>query len=43
MSLGTHTRRVHRSGALDFLTKPVKAKELVERVKSVLWTLDLTT
>jgi len=25
-------------GAVEFLTKPVKAKELVKRVKSVLWT-----
>ena len=25
------------SGALEFLTKPVKAKELVQRVKAVLW------
>jgi DNA-binding response OmpR family regulator len=25
------------SGAVEFLTKPVKAKELVQRVKSVLW------
>lgn len=25
------------SGALEFLTKPVKAKELVHRVKAVLW------
>jgi DNA-binding response OmpR family regulator len=25
------------SGAVDFLTKPVKAKELVQRVKAVLW------
>lgn len=24
-------------GAVEFLTKPVKAKELVQRVKSVLW------
>jgi DNA-binding response OmpR family regulator len=24
-------------GALEFLTKPVKAKELVQRVKAVLW------
>ena len=24
-------------GALEFLTKPVKAKELVHRVKAVLW------
>ncbi len=27
------------SGALEFLTKPVKAKELVHRVKAVLWAL----
>jgi DNA-binding response OmpR family regulator len=27
-------------GALEFLTKPFKAKELVERVKAVLWALD---
>ena len=25
------------SGALEFLTKPVKAKDLVQRVKAVLW------
>lgn len=25
------------SGALEFLTKPVKAKELTQRVKAVLW------
>ncbi|MBI5563984.1 MAG: response regulator [Chloroflexi bacterium] len=25
------------SGAVDFLTKPVKAKDLVQRVKAVLW------
>jgi DNA-binding response OmpR family regulator len=25
------------SGAVEFLSKPVKAKELVQRVKSVLW------
>ncbi len=25
------------SGALDFLTKPVKAKDLLQRVKAVLW------
>jgi len=25
------------SGAVEFLTKPVKAKQLVKRVKSVLW------
>ena len=25
------------TGALEFLTKPVKAKELVQRVKAVLW------
>ncbi len=25
------------SGAVDFLTKPIKAKELVQRVKAVLW------
>jgi DNA-binding response OmpR family regulator len=25
------------SGAIDFLTKPVKAKDLVQRVKAVLW------
>ena len=25
------------SGAVEFLTKPVKARELVKRVKSVLW------
>ena len=25
------------SGAVEFLTKPVKAKELVQRVKAVLW------
>jgi DNA-binding response OmpR family regulator len=25
------------SGAVEFLTKPVKAKELTQRVKAVLW------
>ncbi len=25
------------SGAVEFLTKPVKAKELVQRVKAILW------
>jgi DNA-binding response OmpR family regulator len=24
-------------GAVEFLTKPIKAKELVQRVKAVLW------
>ncbi len=27
----------YEMGALDFLTKPVKAKDLVQRVKAVLW------
>jgi len=29
--------RGYDSGAVEFLTKPVKAKELVQRVKAVLW------
>ena len=29
------------SGALEFVTKPVKAKDLVQRVKALLWTSGL--
>jgi DNA-binding response OmpR family regulator len=30
------------AGALEFLTKPVKGKELVQRVKAVLWASGIT-
>ena len=44
--LGTHLQDRARGfdvGAVEFLTKPIKAKDLVRRVKALLWTGGFST